>query len=106
LIREIPHGFLIINGAVQVSPGLTRGDILPNTFGVVVEIQKGVPVARTRPRMQFLTQALLKKNLRALGDATTMRSAETVLTKGMPWTAAAQMTTAPAALCSDIDVTA
>jgi len=104
LIREIPRGLLVINGSVDVSPGLTRGRIGPNGDGLIVEIQRGVPVARASLHMQFLTQPLLKKNLRALGDATTVQAADVLSLKGIPWTGAFQRVTAPAALCSEVDI--
>jgi hypothetical protein len=104
LLREMPRGFLVINGSVEASPGLTRGRVGPNYDGVIVEIQRGIPVARTSVHMQFLTQPLLKKNLRALGDAATVQTAEVLSLKGMPWTGAFQNVTAPAALCSDVEV--
>jgi len=106
MIREIPHGFLVINGAVDVSPGLSRGTVRHADDGVVIEIHRGVPVSRTPLRMQFLTQQLLNKNLSAIGDATTMRTGEVLSLKGIPWTGAFQMATTPAALCRDVDVIA
>jgi predicted Zn-dependent protease len=104
LMREISHGFLVINGSVGSSPGLTMGQILNRSDGLMVEIRHGVSVARTNVRMQFTTQSILGKNLRALGDATTTDSMEVSASKGIPWQGVSQWVTAPAALCDSVDV--
>jgi len=108
LMREISHGFLVINGSVWASPGLTTGGIgFDANDGLMVEIRRGVPVSRTTLRLQFVTQSILgKKNLLALGGASTMGTSEVFASKGIPWQALPQQVTAPAALCNDVDVIA
>jgi len=106
LMREISHGFLIANGGVSVSPGLTAGRIgFDANDGCMIEIRRGVPVARTVLQLQFTTQSILgRKNLLALGDASTSGWSELISAKGIPWQSASQQVTAPAALCNDVDV--
>lgn len=105
LMRGIAHGFLIVNGSVKASPGLTTGAIQYNAFdGIILEIQRGVPVARTAPRLQFVTKTLLGNGLRAMGDVTTLDTSEVVSYKGVPWQGISQWATAPAAFCADVDV--
>jgi len=105
LMREISHGFLLVNGAVGASPGLTTGVVSPRIDGFAVEIRHGVPVSRTNLNLQFATQPLLNKNLVALGDAGTVRTTEVTAYKGIPWQPVTECVTAPAALCNDVDVT-
>jgi len=104
LMRDVSHGFLVINGAVGTTPGLTGGSIGPRQDGLAVEIRRGVPVSRTGLRAQFATKTLLNKNLRALGDATTVGTEEIEAAKGIPWQQVTQLVTSPAALCADVDV--
>jgi len=104
LVREVSHGFLLINGGAFGSPGLTAGEMQGRGASVILEIRRGVPVARTGLRMQFTTNAILKKNLLALGDTTTMGCDRTTTAKGIPWQESSQLVTAPAAFCKDVDV--
>jgi len=104
LTREVSHGFLVIGGGVGATPGLTGGVISNGNDGVTVEIRRGVPVARTDATMQFVTQMLLNRSLTALGDATTVGSSESEISKGMPWQSLERWATAPAALCSEVDI--
>lgn len=104
LVRDVSHGFLVINGAGGATPGLTAGGITNRQDGVIVEIRRGVPVSRTGLRMQFITNTLLNKKLLALGDATTAGTMEVSSAKGIPWQEISQWVTSPAALCADVDV--
>jgi len=103
LTRDMSHGFLLLGGAeVIASPGLTGGYMRPN---ITVEIQRGLPVARlSNVWLAFSTKALFEKGLVALGDGSTMRTADVDTYKGMPWETFRHPLTAPAALCKEIDV--
>jgi len=102
MMREISHGFFVRGGEPNVSPELTLGTM--GSRDLVLEIQRGVPVARTYVPLQFATKTLLNKNLLALGGANTARTATIVVEKGMPWQDIQQLVTAPSALCKDVDV--
>jgi hypothetical protein len=105
LMREISHGFLVINGVVAADPGLTTGSIIRPLDGLIIEIRKGIPVARTNLRLQFKVQSALRGQLIALGDETTVETSEIVTQKGIPWQDVSQRVSAPAALCGEMDVT-
>lgn len=104
LTRDISHGFLIINGAAGANANLSLGDVSPELDGLAVEVRNGVPISRTALHLRFSTQALLRKNLVALGDATTEETADVASGKGIPWQSIEQRISAPAALCADVDV--
>jgi TldD protein len=104
LSRAIDHGFLVINGAAGASPSLTAGLVNPQIDGLMLEIRRGVPVARTAVKMQFATKTILGKNLTALGDAGTAGTATIEMEKGIPWQLVTQMVTAPAMLCQDVEI--
>lgn len=104
LMRDMTHGFLMINGATDPTPGLTGGAIFVRQDGVMLEVRRGVPVARVRVPLQFTTNLVLGKNLRALGDATTCGTEQVRSAKGIPWQEVSSLITAPAALCTDVDV--
>jgi len=101
LAREMTHGFLVRDGDASVEPGLTAGIFRSR---LVLEIVRGVPVARTYLPLQFATKSLLKAKLTALGGASTLRTTMVETYKGMPWQVVTQPVTAPAALCKDVDV--
>jgi len=103
-MREMSRGLLVLNGSVAVTPGLTAGNVFRSTDGVILEVQRGVPVARTGPPLQFTTKTLLGKNLRAMGDASTLGLASVSTAKGIPWQQSTQWISAPAAMCFDVDV--
>jgi len=106
LVREISHGFLLVNAGVETSPRLSLGWMWSLGYdGVLLEIRNGVPVARTSGRLQFATQSMLgAKNLRALGGPSTAQTTVSRTSKGMPWQTVEQNISAPAALCSDVDL--
>lgn len=104
LSRAIDHGFVVINGAASASPGLTAGMVSPQIDGLMLEIRRGVPVARTAVKMQFTTKTILGKNLMALGDAGTAGTETIEMEKGIPWQTVTQMVTAPAMLCQDVEI--
>jgi TldD protein len=102
LTRGIAHGFLVLGGSVDASPGLTRGYL---RSGLVIEIQRGKPVARV-PNLwfSFATNAVANRSLSALGDARTLGTATAITAKGMPWERMEHPVRAPAALLKDVDV--
>ena len=100
LIRDIQHGFLMLDVGYDIEPTLTMGDI----NGWAIEILRGRPVARTGLRLQMRTKAMFKKQLVALGDASTVRTTTGEFAKGMPWQTVSQTVSAPAALFSNVDV--
>jgi len=106
LVRELDHGFLVVHGAVYSTPGLSAGTVRLDPYdGVVLEIRRGVPVARVAPKLEFKTVSALGKNLLALGDASTVNTTNVGAMKGIPWTESIQRITAPAMLCKDFDIT-
>jgi len=102
LMREIKRGFLVRQAYTKADPSLTGG--FAGDGDVVLEIQNGVPVARTTLTAQFVTKTLLAKQLVAVGDASTVRSATVGVAKGIPWETVTQVISAPAMLCKDVDV--
>jgi len=104
LMREVKHGFMIGGVHVDVDPGLSGGTLDGRWAYRVLEIKNGVPVAHSMVTMQFVTQALLNKNLVAIGDASTVRPVIASTAKGIPWESVDQRVHAPAALCKDVDV--
>jgi len=102
LMREIGHGFYVMGGSVQASPGLTGGFLQP---ALIVEVQRGKPLRRLRSLwLGFTTKGVANKALVALGDTRTLRTTTASAQKGMPWQRLEYPVTAPAALCKDIDV--
>jgi len=104
LVCEMTHGFLILSGAAGGSPGLSEGNIGRDLDCVMVEVRRGVPVARTGLFLQFKTPKLLNKDLVALGDATTVGTDSIQTWKGIPWQEITQFATAPAALVKDVEI--
>jgi len=102
LYHDIRHGFYIRGASVDASPGLSTGFLGGD---MVVEVINGKPVARIHNiNMAFLTNALLKSGLVALGDATTLRTDIARTEKGIPWQPLTHPVTAPAIRCKEIDV--
>ena len=101
LAREMGHGFIVRGGGAWAESGLTLASL---SAGMVLEVQRGVVVARTRIDLQCPTKALFNSKLVALGDVTTRRTVRASSYKGIPWQQIDQPVTAPAALCTDIDV--
>jgi hypothetical protein len=54
--------------------------------------------------MSFVTNAVLKTGLAALGDASTLGTAMASTPKGMPWQQMVHPVTAPAAHCKEVDI--
>jgi len=106
LIREIRHGFLVINGNVDATPGLTGGEISGRLDGVILEVQRGTAVARTPLRLQFRTLPMFQHDILTLGSATTLGTEPVTVMKGMPWRGITTWVTAPAILCKDVDMIA
>jgi len=104
LVRTMNRGWVVMNGVTIPTPGLTGVDIFNGPESVVLEIQRGVPVARTRLRLQVVVPLLLGKNLIAIGDSTTLGTSAIEVNKGIPWEPVQQFVTAPAALCKDVDL--
>jgi TldD protein len=102
LAREIQHGFIIRGGNAITEPGLTLGTM--RFADPVLEIQRGRPIARTNLLLQFVTKAVLKDKLVALGGAETLRTDSGNSLKGSPWEEIPNQVTAPAALLKDVDV--
>jgi TldD protein len=101
LTKEITHGFVLHRGDANVDLGLTSGSF---NAGFGLEIKNGVPVARTWILLQFATKRMLQKQLTAIGDASTARTARVGTAKGIPWQRIVQPITAPAALIKDLDI--
>jgi len=102
LCRGITHGFLVKEANVDPAPGLTTGLF---SSGFVVEVVNGKPVAQVNNlQMAFVTNAVLKLGLTALGDASTLRTTLVNVPKGMPWEYMEYPVTAPAAHCKEVDV--
>jgi len=102
LYRDVSHGFYIQGGRVDPSPGLTMGVFMPD---FVAEIVRGKPVARIdNLSMAFLTSAMLRTGLVAVGDATTVGASVVRTPKGMPWQYLEHPVTAPSARCKEMDV--
>jgi len=101
LVRDVSHGFLVRGGFGITDPGLLSG-----TYGAItcVEIRRGIPVARTELNLQYVTKTLFKKNLIALGDASSVRTSMVDESKGFPWRLLRQEISAPAMVCKDVDV--
>jgi len=106
LVRELDHGFLVIHGVAQATPGLTGAMVQQDPYdGVVFEVRRGVPVARVAPQLQCKTTLAFGKNLLAIGDARTLATTDVSVQKGIPWTESTQWVTAPAVLCKDFEIT-
>jgi len=105
VMREMSRGLLVLNGDVSATAGLTAGTVIGSPDGVILDVQRGVPVARVGAQLQFITKTILGKNLRALGDASTLGMAPVSTAKGVPWQQSTQWVSAPAAFCSDVDLT-
>jgi hypothetical protein len=102
LYHDMSHGFLVKGAYVQAAPGLTTGLI---GSPLIVEIRDGKPVARLfNLQMAFLTNAVLKTGLTALGDASTIGTTMARAQKGMPWQQMEHPVTAPAAHCKEVDI--
>lgn len=101
LMRDISHGFLLRDAQADTESGVTLGTI---SGGLVLEIRRGKPVARTNVLLQFATKAILRNKLVALGDTHSLRTAIVATPKGIPWESIKQIVTAPAVLCKDMDV--
>jgi len=102
LYRDMKHGFFIKTGVARAAPGLTTGTLFPS---LMVEIVNGKPVNRVQgPTLAFLTNAVLRTGLLALGDATTLGTSTVETQKGMPWQRFTNPVTAPAAHCKEVDL--
>jgi len=106
LTRELTHGFIVVHGIAGSTPGLTAGWVRSNPYdGFMMEVRRGVPVARVGVDLQFKTQLSFGKNLLAIGDASTVGTGAVGAEKGIPWELSTQWVTAPAMLCKDIEIT-
>jgi len=102
LYREMTHGFYMRHGDTQPAPGLTTG-LIGSSF--VAEIVHGKPVARIyNLNLAFITNAVLKTGLAALGDASTVATNIVSTQKGMPWQTGSNPVSAPAAYCKEVDI--
>jgi len=102
LSRDMTHGFWVVGAKVNPSSNLSTGMLRPR---FAVEIRRGVPVALIHDMwMSFSTLAILKSGLVMLGDASTLHTQMGEMEKGIPWQTMRNPTTAPAALCKQIDV--
>jgi len=71
----------------------------------VAEIVHGKPVARIyNLNLAFITNAVLKTGLAALGDASTVATNIVSTQKGMPWQTGSNPVSAPAAYCKEVDI--
>jgi len=100
LAKDISHGFIVRGGTAEAESGLTLATIR----GMNIEVRNGKPVARVPIMLQCGTKATFKKNLVALGDASTLLPTVARPSKGMPWEEVTSYITAPAAFCRDIDI--
>jgi predicted Zn-dependent protease len=102
LMREVKHGFYVLRGGTDVSPGLAGGRF--HSAHLMLEIRNGIPVARTTFRAHLEHKTLFGKQLVSLGDASTVRMRWEGVQKGMPWRNIDSMVNAPAMLCKDVEI--
>jgi TldD protein len=86
---------------ISMTPQLGSGTLHQR---MMFDIARGKIVARVRGAgVQFRTRPLWN-SLSALGDTTTVRTADYFASKGQPWLAAPHGVTAPAAMFRDLDI--
>jgi len=104
LCKDVSHGLLVRQAPyIATDQQLSSGSV---DWADMFVIDRGKPVRRIdifKTGAEFSTRGLLK-SLGALGDETTLRTADAQVFKGQPWVFHPGSATAPAALFKEINV--
>jgi TldD protein len=111
LCAEVKDGVLLVGvEEFAVDQQFTSTTVTSSTdrgpdIGVFLKIEKGKIVARVQGNcLDMNMRKFWKEQLVAVGDASTVRHPNFMSTKGIPWRRTLQMTSAPAALFKDVNI--